>query len=66
MKKTVVLCRCLVQVIKKKFFKNSKHDESQECEALKKMIMEGSSSEEKDHEEEYVYNYGLTTRWQTL
>ena len=55
-----------MEVIEKKIFKRLKHDESHECEALRKMIVESPSAEEKDHEEEYVYNYGLTTRWQTL
>lgn len=66
MKKTVALFRCLQSVIRKKFFKGSKNDKSHECDVLREMIAETASKEEKEHQEEYTYSYGMTTRWQTL
>lgn len=66
MKKTVALFRCLQSVIRKKFFKSSKSDKSHECDVLREMIAETASKEEKEHQEEYTYSYGMTTRWQTL
>lgn len=66
MKKTVVLFRCLQSVIRKKFFKGLRYDKSHECVVLKEMIAETASKEEIEHQEEYTYSYGMTTRWQTL
>ena len=66
MKRTVAFFKCLAEVIEKKIYKSSKNDKSHGCEALRKFDAESASPEEKEHVEEYAYNYGLTTRWQTL
>ncbi len=66
MKVTIALFKCLESVIRKKFFKASRSDKSHECDVLKERVAEAASKEEKEHQEEYAYSYGMTTRWQTL
>ena len=65
MKKAKMFFNCVVLVIKKKFFKMQKTNISQECEK----VLNFSEKEEPDTEiqrEEYLKNYNITTRWQTV
>lgn len=57
---------CLVNKIKKKFFKLEKDDKSHACEKLKEIADDVKSIEELKLTEEYALKYNGTTRWQTL
>ncbi|HSM47415.1 MAG TPA: hypothetical protein VK872_06325 [Draconibacterium sp.] len=52
--------------IKKKFFNESKADLNQECEKLFVTGENVNSLEGLKLTEEYIENYRVTTRWQTL
>lgn len=66
MKKLESILACLKSKIKKYFFKGSKTDISHECEKLFNMTENTDSQEEIKLDREYVENYTVTTRWQTL
>ena len=65
MKKVLFIVSCLTKVIKKKIFKSKKTEICHECERL--FNLKGNSNEEELRKtEEYLKNYSVTTRWQTL
>jgi hypothetical protein len=66
MKRITFIINCLVSKIKKKFFNDSKTDISHECEMMLNMNENPVSKEEMAYAKEYVENYNVTTRWQTL
>ena len=66
MKTTMLFCKCLFDKIKKKFFKYQKHDNSHACEEWEKFNNELKSEDDQKAIDEYLNNYRLTTRWQTL
>jgi hypothetical protein len=65
MKKVLFIVSCLTKVIKKKIFKSEKTEICHECERLFN-LNENSNDEELRKTEEYLKNYSVTTRWQTL
>jgi len=65
MKKVLFIVSCLTKVIKKKIFKSEKTEICHECERLFN-LNENSNDEELKKTEEYLKNYSVTTRWQTL
>jgi len=65
MKKVLFIVSCLTKVIKKKIFKSEKTEICHECERLFN-LKENSNEEELRKTEEYLKNYSVTTRWQTL
>jgi hypothetical protein len=66
MKKLGSILTCLKSRIKKKFFNESKADLNQECEKLFVTGENVNSLEGLKLTEEYIENYRVTTRWQTL
>lgn len=65
MKKAVQWFRCISKEIKKIFF-NVKNDQLEECDRLltgESMVPE---PEEINRQQEYLENYRVTTRWQTV
>ncbi len=66
MKKLFKIIQCGVFQIKKYFFIGEKTDFYQECEELLKFNDNDTSEEEMVHTEEYLENYNVTTRWQTI
>jgi hypothetical protein len=66
MKKTIVFIKCATDKIKKIFFNLEKDQKGQSCEQFKMMNDEVKNMEEIQRTEEYLNNYQLTTRWQTL
>ena len=65
MKRIKFILECITKTIKNKFFKSQKTDISHECEKLLEN-MEIVVQEGENKEEEYLLNYNITTRWQTL
>lgn len=57
---------CVANIIKKNIFKSQNTEISQECEKALESINFGTEPDEKNREAEYVSNYCVTTRWQTL
>jgi len=66
MKKLNSIVACLKSKIKKYFFIASKTDINHECEKLFNITENTDSQEEITLAREYVENYTVTTRWQTL
>ena len=66
MKSIKFILNCVTSSIKKKIFKSQKTDISQECEMLLNFKEKESSEEDLEHTEEYLNNYNVTTRWQTV
>ena len=64
MKKVLFILSCLTKVIKKKIFKSQKTEICHECEKL--FNLKDKSTDEELKTEEYLKNYNVTTRWQTL
>ena len=62
MKKVKGLKETIRKQIKKKFFIEKEEKFSTACEKLKGMFQ----GEDFEQMEEYVCNYNLTTRWQTV
>ena len=56
----------MMTVIKKKFFNGQKTDIYQECEKALELTEKKEVETEKEQVEEYVNNYNVTTRWQTV
>ncbi|MCK5730507.1 MAG: hypothetical protein KAH68_05500 [Draconibacterium sp.] len=65
MKRVIFILSCLTKVIKKKIFKSQKTEICHECEKLFN-LNDNSTDEELVKTEEYLENYNVTTRWQTL
>lgn len=66
MKTIELFLNCVTNKIKKYFFKEAETDISHECEKLFDFEEKTSSPEEMKYAEEYLDNYKVTTRWQTL
>lgn len=66
MKKLESILTCLTSKIKKYFFIKSKTDINQECEKLFVSGENVNSQEGLKLTEEYIENYRVTTRWQTI
>ena len=66
MKKLEAILTCLTNKIKKKIFIKSKTDINQECEKLFVSGENVNSQEGLKLTEEYIENYRVTTRWQTI
>ena len=66
MRKIKFILGCVTNVIKKNIFKSENVAISQECERVLESINLGEKSEEKNRDVEYLTNYSVTTRWQTL
>ncbi|MBN2636639.1 MAG: hypothetical protein JXR61_10245 [Prolixibacteraceae bacterium] len=66
MKKVVRFFKCAMQLIKKKFFKEAKADIYQDCKEVLNFDETNSSQDELNSFNEYLENYKVTTRWQTL
>ena len=66
MKNLKSILACLKNKIKKSFFNTTKTDINHECEKLFNGNVNTDSQEEIKLEKEYVENYTVTTRWQTL
>jgi len=66
MKKLLKIIQCGALQIKKNIFNSEKTDISHECDKLLKFKENGATDEEKDNTEEYLSNYYVTTRWQTV
>jgi hypothetical protein len=64
MKKIFEILQCVLNEIKKKFFKWQKTDISHDCQDLPILneLLENTNSKE----EKYVEEYTSTTRWQTI
>ncbi|MCF6356273.1 MAG: hypothetical protein L3J54_00580 [Draconibacterium sp.] len=65
MKKVLFIVSCLTKVIKKNIFKSQNTEICHECERLLN-LKDNSTDEELINTEEYLKNYSVTTRWQTL
>jgi len=66
MKSLVLIFRCVGEKIKNKFFIGKNGTKSIACSQWQKYIDENTSSEDKSGLQEYLKDYQLTTRWQTL
>lgn len=66
MKKVVQVFKCVMQEIKKKIFKSKKTDIYQDCKEVLNFDETNSSKDEVNSFNEYLENYKVTTRWQTL
>ena len=66
MKSIKFILNCVTSSIKKKIFKSQKTDISQECETLLNFTEKDPSDEDLKHTEDYLNNYNVTTRWQTV
>jgi len=66
MKKLVLIFRCVEEKIKNKFFISKNNSKNIACNQWQKYTEENSSSEDRSSVEEYLKNYQVTTRWQTL
>lgn len=66
MKKITFIINCLLNKIKNKFFNSSRTDISHDCEKVFNLVENVSLLEELKCDEEYLDNYKVTTRWQTL
>jgi len=66
MKKVVLCIRCAGELLKNKFFNNRNQVENVACERWKEVLEESTSVKDQISVEEYLKNYQLTTRWQTL
>ena len=66
MKKVIQMFKCAKQLIKKIFFKYEKSDIYQDCKEVLNFDEKNSSLEEVNSFNEYLENYKITTRWQTL
>ena len=66
MKKLIKIIQCGITQIKKKIFNSKKTDISHECKELIKINENDNSDEELVNSEEYLENYNVTTRWQTI
>ena len=65
MKRVKFMLSCLESIIKKKIFKYQIADFSFECEKILANLEETNATKKK-MQEEYLLNYRITTRWQTL
>ncbi len=66
MKKIKFILSCVTNTIKKNIFKSQNVEISQECEKVLESMNLGTEPDERKREAEYVSNYCVTTRWQTL
>jgi hypothetical protein len=66
MKKLGFILNCLLQKIKKKFFKSEKTDISHDCRKALRELDEISAVDDIKLTNEYIMKYHSTTRWQTL
>ncbi len=66
MKKVVLFIRCAGEKIKNKFFNSQNQVENVACEHWKEVQEETASDKDQISVEEYLKNYQVTTRWQTL
>lgn len=66
MKIFVLFFRCVGEKIKNKFFIGKNSSKNIACSQWKKYTEENISTEDRSSVEEYLKNYQLTTRWQTL
>ncbi len=66
MKRIKFILGCVTNVIKKNIFKSQNTAISPECEKVFEGMNLGTEPDEKNREAEYVSNYCVTTRWQTL
>jgi len=66
MKNLVLFFRCVGEKIKNLFFNSKNNSKSVACSQWQKYTEENASAEDKSSVEEYLKNYQVTTRWQTL
>ncbi len=66
MKWIFAISQCLKSLLKKKIFNDSKTDISHECQKMIKDTKNLVLADEEKREEEYIDNYTITTRWQTV
>lgn len=66
MKRTRAFMGCVSEKIKKYFFNRRKSDINHACEKLKELRDENTTKEDVTLAEEYLNNYNITTRWQTV
>lgn len=66
MKRVKLILACVNEKIKKYFFKEQKTDNYHACRELLEADVKTGSDQEKRQVEEYLKNYSLTTRWQTV
>ena len=66
MKKVIRVIGCVWSLIKKIFSKCSKTDISHDCKEALEFIETPELSSENIDTEEYLDNYKVTTRWQTV
>ncbi len=66
MRKIKFILGCATSVIRKYIFKSQNASVSHECERVLESINFKVGPEEENREAEYLSNYSLTTRWQTI
>ncbi len=66
MKSLMLFFRCAEEKIKNKFFNNKNGKKTESCSQWQKYMVDCTSEEDKNGVEEYLKNYQVTTRWQTL
>lgn len=66
MKTIQFIINCLATKIKKNIFNSAKNDISHDCNNLFESDKKALSMDELKCAEEYLENYKVTTRWQTL
>jgi len=66
MKKLKSIIICATNAIKKKFFKVENNDICHHCEKAFGFAEKADQESEKLQQEEYLKNYNVTTRWQTV
>lgn len=66
MKSFVLFFRCVEEKIKNKFFIDKNHTIEIACSQWQKYTEEKGSSDDQTGIEEYLKNYQVITRWQTL
>lgn len=66
MKRIFAFGQCLKILLKKKIFNSSKTDISHECQRMINDTKNLVLADEEKREEEYIDNYNITTRWQTV
>lgn len=66
MEKIKMLINCVEASIKKNFFKAGKNDIYHGCEKACNFAENNKEREELNNVNEYIENYNVTTRWQTV
>lgn len=66
MKRVQRFLNCVSLLIKKKFFNSEKSEIYHECEKVLNFADNKDETDDLFNNKEYIENYNVTTRWQTI